>query len=297
VSGQYADFMGQYPMYQVDGVVKCGWVEDGFRDYLELMHQWYDEGLIGSDFYIENNGHGIDTSKTTNGQVGLWCHDYFQIELLQSMMADPNAEIVAVADAVAYEGQTLHFGSSTSTLGGITWAITTDCWDPEIALRYIDYFFTEEGSQMCNYGVEGEGLTYDNNGDPMYSELVYNNPDGLSMRQTQVMYTLTIGPFVEVESRGDVAYNEVAIEARQIWDSNSDDLYVLPSGVSLNTEQAQEFTSLIGDITTYVSGKTIEFIIGSDSLDNWDTYVQTMRDFGIDRVTELYQEAYDAVVQ
>ncbi len=296
VSGQYADFMGTYPIYQVDGEVKCGWIEDGFRDYLALMHQWYEEGLIGRDFYIENNGHGIESSKTTTDQVGLWCHDYFQIELLQSMMADPNAKIVAVADAVAYEGQTLHFGASSSTLGGITWAITTDCWDPELCLRYIDYFFTEEGSLLCNYGVEGEGRTYDADGNPMYTELIYNNPDGLSMRQTQVMYTLTIGPFVEVESRGDIAYNEVAIEARQIWDSNTDDLYTMPNGVALNTEQAQEFANLIGDITTYVSGKIIEFIIGSDSLDNWDSYVASMHSFGIDRVIELYQEAYDSFV-
>ena len=44
--------MGAYPVYVVDGDVKFGWVEEGFKDYLTLMHQWYTEGLLGADFYI-----------------------------------------------------------------------------------------------------------------------------------------------------------------------------------------------------------------------------------------------------
>lgn len=292
VYGVYAAFMGTYPFYVVDGQVKFGWVEDNFKEYLSLMSQWYAEGLIGSDYYIENTGHGIDSSKTTTGQCGVWLHDYFQIELIQSQMNDENADVQAIAAPVKEEGQTLHFGSRKTLIGGQTLAITTGCGDPELALKYIDFFFTDEGSILCNYGVEGEGMEYNEDGEPEYTELIYANPDH-SMRETQVMYTLTIGPFVEDESRNDIAYSEKENAARGVWASNVDDAYIMPT-TDLSADQASEVSGIMGDLMTYATGKITEFIIGSDTLDNWDAYVTEMESFNVSRAIEIYQEVYDA---
>ena len=292
--GTYVPFMGAYPICLRDGKVAFGWKEDEMREYLELISQWYAEGLLGKDFYIENTGHGINYSKTTTDMVGVFLNDYFQLDLLEQFMQDPNARLVGIPAPVKEEGQTLHFGSSQSLTSGFSWAVTTDCSDPELAVQYADFYFTEEGSRMCNYGIEGEGMEYDADGNPMYTELVYNNPDH-SMRETQVMYTLTVGPFVEVESRGDISYSENAIACRDIWGSNCDDLYTMPS-VSLTADQSSEVADIMGDLMTYASGKITEFIIGIDSLDNWDEYISQLEGFRVDRVTEIYQEAYDASI-
>lgn len=295
VYGVYAAFMGTYPFYVTDGQVKFGWIEDGFLDYLTMMNQWYSEGLIGTDYYIQNTGHGIDSSKTTTGQCGVWMHDYFQMELVQSQMNEENANVQAIAAPVKAEGQTLHFAGKKTLVGGQTLAITTGCADPELALKYIDYFFTEEGSLLCNYGIEGEGLEYDDDGNPQYTELVYKNPDH-SMRETQVMYTLTIGPFLEKESRNDIAYSEKENAARSIWDSNTDDACTMPT-TDLNAEQAAEMSGIMGDLLTYATGKITEFIIGADSLEHWDTYIAEMEQFHVGRAIEIYQEVYDAYME
>ena len=292
--GTYSAFMGAYPICLRDGKVAFGWKEDEMRDYLELISQWYAEGLLGKDFYIDNTGHGIHYSKTTTDMVGVFLNDYFQLDLLEQFMQDPEARLVGIPAPVKEAGQTLHFGSSQSLTSGFSWAITTDCSDPELALQYADFYFTEEGSRMCNYGIEGEGMEFDAEGNPTYTELVYNNPDH-SMRETQVMYTLTVGPFVEVESRGDISYSENAIACRDIWGSNCDDLYTMPS-VSLTADQSSEMADIMGDLMTYASGKIIEFIIGDDSLDNWDAFVSELEDFRVNRVIEIYQEAYDASI-
>jgi len=292
--GTYSAFMGAYPICLRDGKVAFGWKEDEMRDYLELISQWYAEGLLGKDFYIDNTGHGIHYSKTTTDMVGVFLNDYFQLDLLEQFMQDPEARLVGIPAPVKEAGQTLHFGSSQSLTSGFSWAITTDCSDPDLALQYADFYFTEEGSRMCNYGIEGEGMEFDAEGNPTYTELVYNNPDH-SMRETQVMYTLTVGPFVEVESRGDISYSENAIACRDIWGSNCDDLYTMPS-VSLTADQSSEMADIMGDLMTYASGKIIEFIIGDDSLDNWDAFVSELEDFRVNRVIEIYQEAYDASI-
>jgi len=292
--GTYSAFMGAYPICVRDGKVAFGWKEDEMKEYLELISEWYAEGLLGKDFYIENTGHGIDYSKTTTDMVGVFLNDYFQLDLLEEFMQDPNAKLVAIPAPVKEEGQTLHFGSAQSLTSSFSWAITTDCSDPGLALQYADFYFTEEGSRMCNYGIEGEGMEFDTDGNPCYTELVYNNPEH-SMRETQVMYTLTVGPFVEVETRGDISYSENAIASRDIWGENCDDLYTMP-GVSLTAEQSSEVANIMGDLMTYASGKITEFIIGSDSLDNWDAYIEQLEGLQVDRVTEIYQEAYDTLM-
>lgn len=50
----YGDFMAGYGVapyfYQVDGKIKYGPMEDGYKDYLTMMHDWYQKGLLDPDF-------------------------------------------------------------------------------------------------------------------------------------------------------------------------------------------------------------------------------------------------------
>ena len=41
VNGQLWVSDNEYPLYAQEGTVKMATVEDGFRDYLKMMHQWY----------------------------------------------------------------------------------------------------------------------------------------------------------------------------------------------------------------------------------------------------------------
>ena len=38
---------------------------------------------------------------------------------------------------------------------------------------------------------------------------------------------------------------------------------------------------------------TIAFIMGKKSFDEWDAYVSQMKELGIERAIEIYQNAYD----
>ena len=39
-------------------------------------------------------------------------------------------------------------------------SITTTCQNPELALEVLNYFFTEDGATMANYGIEGYSFNY-----------------------------------------------------------------------------------------------------------------------------------------
>ena len=97
-------------------------------------------------------------------------------------------------------------------------------------------------------------------------------------------------PFVSVYGREDTdalaAYSE-------IWDSNNDYSYSFPSGVTLNAEEKEIYADYYGDIESYVQEMTVKFIMGLESIDQYDNFVQVLKDQGIEEAMSAYQAAYD----
>ena len=42
--------MSVAPTYVEDGEIKFGPLEDGFKEYITLIHDWYEKGYMGTDF-------------------------------------------------------------------------------------------------------------------------------------------------------------------------------------------------------------------------------------------------------
>ena len=65
--------------------------------------------------------------------------------------------------------------------------------------------------------------------------------------------------------------------------------------LAFTTAQAAEVTELRLAIYDYVAQMTAEFVLGRQDLDaGWDNFVATLEGLGINRMAEIYQEAYDA---
>ena len=59
--------------------------------------------------------------------------------------------------------------------------------------------------------------------------------------------------------------------------------------------QAAEVTELRLGINDFVAQMVAEFVLGRQDIDaGWDNFVATVEGLGINRLAEIYQEAYDA---
>ena len=52
-------------------------------------------------------------------------------------------------------------------------------WEVEVVARLLDYAYSEAGATLYNFGTEGESYTVVD-GQPVYTDLVLNNPDGMT---------------------------------------------------------------------------------------------------------------------
>ena len=286
--------------YQVDGELRFGAVQPEFKEYLTMIHDWYMEGLVDDLFLSNPYGSLMDWSPVLNSTCGVWYGTAAQaIPNLLSSAVDPGMKITGIT-TVTKDGSVAHVGESGSVFDSNLWSITTVCEDPDVICRYIDYVYSEDGILLANYGVEGETFEYDASGTPRLTDLVLNNPE-YSYGACMNMYVcdrMTPVPFVIDEDRVRADYVEDQINAINVWNFANDGLYNMPkAGVNLTVEESQEYNTLYSDIETYMDENVVKFVVGDKSLDEFDSYVDTLMQMGVDRCTEIEQAAYDRYLE
>ncbi len=283
-------------MYQVDGTVHCSLLEDGYLDYLTMLNRWYEEGLISKDFLSgsSNPNDASNLGDIYSGNTGIWYSEYQNLTSYANSIDSENAKVIAIKDAVLEKGDVSHFGSSIAlgSSNGFTTSVSTDCENTELAVQWCNYWFTLEGSRLASFGIEGESYVVDENGEPVFTELVTNNPDGLSQREAQAMYSLSQFPSLSSKSVDFLSMSQEQIDAIAVWDSSIDGAYVMPD-VSLTPEESTEYASLMSDINTYAATMVDKMVVGDEPLENWDDFTATLKEMGMERCTAIYQAAMD----
>jgi putative aldouronate transport system substrate-binding protein len=287
--------MGAYDvvgdLYQVDGQVKYGPLEDGFKTYLETMMTWYNEGILNADFfsYDDNPMSSVTEGKKVNGDIGVF--------------SAPASNLSAYcSDAAYYVGMPImtdangenHLTSATKvvdTAKGMT--ITTGCENVELAVQWCDFWYSPEGQLLSNYGIEGNTFEYDDNGTPHWTDVLTNNADGMSLGIARQVYTtLTQQPGVCPKEIEISLLDDNALAAVELWGSCADNAYEMPN-VTLTSEESSRASQLLSDINTVNEETWYKILFGQKSIDDWDAYLESLHTMGIDEVIDIYQAALD----
>ena len=81
--------------------------------------------------------------------------------------------------------------------------------------------------------------------------------------------------------------------AHRNWNGNVSSESNISDAVTMTTEESDEFYAKYTDIGTYAQTELLRFVVGDNSMDQWDTFVDTCKSMGIDDCVEIYQTAYD----
>ena len=172
--------------------------------------------------------------------------------------------------------------------------VTSCCEDVETAMKFLDYLYSEDGILFYNYGFEGIDYTLDENNTPRFTDAVINNEYGVdvtNMLRIRRPYTLCSSLMILYAT---AEFNtDLKNEAWEVWSSNIDGAYYIPSNVSMNAEETQTSSYYVADIVTYASQMIPQFIAGDVSLDEWDAFVAKLKEMNIETCIEAEQSAYD----
>ncbi len=283
-----------WPLSYVDGdEIKYGAVSDNFERALGTLHSWYEKGLIDKNIVSADEktvSNQILTGKTgasllSGGrEIGQFMSD--------GVRPDDRFELIGTRFPTYKKGDVNSwiYAANLVTGSGVA-AISTQCKNPALAAKVLDYAYTKEGDMLCNYGVEGKTFNYVD-GEPIYSDLITNNPDGLSMSQALSMYVRVgggDGAFIRREGYINQYYarpqQKQSLDNWMIGQEESQK-HVLP-GLTPTVEEAQEYAEIMNEVSRYQDEMILKFITGIEPLENFDQYVEKMKSFGLDRAMEI----------
>ena len=268
---------------------------DGWKDYLTKMNDWFEKGLIDPDFMAQD-AFMVDMTSVITGKTGAWTSMYTMPSLYEASSEDPDMYIVPVTGPVVNEGDELHL-RYRNVYTGTTTSVSADCSNWELALRWLDYLFSEEGARLANYGVEGDTYTMADDGTITFTDKVLAN-DQYSFSQAQANFLMppsSVACYYDW-TRELAAVPEKDIESYDVWSSAGQD-WTLPT-LSLTQEESVERAAIMTDIETYAKENSTQFITGVLDIETgWDSYISTIQGMNLERAIEITQAAYDRYLQ
>ena len=265
---------------------------EGFINYLSYMHDLYEQSLITNDFLNTGRNYGNFESSYLSGKSGVW--EDGSAVYAEANLANGEGDYNPVPFTLSGE-ETIHVSdvSSLNIIGGRVY-ISSACNNIPACVQLFNYCYTEEGQLLTNFGVEGVSWEYDDSGEIVYTELMNSNPNGWSTMLTRAFYTGMWLPSEGMYRTVELSNTDRALDAIDLWTSSAGDKEMaLPNGVYLTQEENSEFNAYAGDVLTSITEKASSVVVGDISIDDFRDLLKQLGAGGLDRMTEIYQGAYD----
>ena len=264
---------------------------DGYKECLQWMHDAFEEKLCTDDFmnvlniayddYIYGNEAGICYS-SSNLLAGGGA----------ARSGQPGYDLRAIPDPMKEVGMENRLEKTTGGVGASALAVSAQTEYPEECVEYMNWLYTDEGILVSNYGIEGDGFIYDENGKPQYTDVIMN-PGDMPVFVATFLHTSLVGtPYYNTTERKIASFTtEAERECIDVWltGRTGENLY----HGKLTMDESEEYNRTVSDIATAASEQSLRFVTGDRSLDEYDAFIEDLRAMGLDRLTEIKQAAYD----
>ena len=272
---------------------------DETREYIELFRELNQKGWMHPDWM---NINAMDRTLFNNGEVSTRSMMINEITVYEDMYGIP-VQALPVVCREGYDGNKTAMGSlgdalATST-GGV--AISTACEDIETAMKFMDFFYSDEGADAANMGWE-EGLVFEivDGEKRITTRYQEKNENDVEFKN---LYTHD-GDFALCypNMRYDIA-TEDEKKMYDMWAADTTNeaaiYYSLPQAIALTSEESESITSALTDLETYVETTVFSWMaLESDLTDaTWEEFVATCESMRLAEIQETYEAAYQRYVE
>ncbi|MDR2658280.1 MAG: extracellular solute-binding protein [Oscillospiraceae bacterium] len=273
-----------------DDTVRYAAFEPGFREFTESMRALKQNGsLDGSTFRQGQSQRTTLLSEAKENTIGVFV-SIAPYTLVSTELAEAYSILTPLTPP---DGSAPNYRRLLSGVVQGTFAVTSKCDDPGAMLGWADYLYTEDGGRLALAGVPDVDYKWSGTSWQWITD-EFTTID--AVLRDRVIHTDNLTPGLtpaDFERRTDLA-----IEARVRREGDAiQPLLTTPFPFTWPTNEAREdeIASLQRVLGAMVDEGMARFIDGEIELndENWEAYLNGLRDQGADRLTELFQEAYD----
>jgi putative aldouronate transport system substrate-binding protein len=276
-----------------DGKMVFAPIQPETKEFLATMAKWYQEGLIDPEFVTREDTNNYHIFNNKGGATCYWTGYVAGMNTNSEVLAnDPNTNWQVIPPPVLTEGQSPKTFSQQAPIVNIaSWAISSSSKHAVDIIKMFDYVYSDEGSMLFNFGIEGESYQMAN-GVPDYTDPVKNAEGGMVnwIRGNGLQALIGMRQMPEYE-KASCATDDVR---RQLFDYVEND-YFFPINPELTftTEEKDIYDVKMSSIKTYAQEELLKFFIGSRPIDEFDSFVNRINELGISEMEGIVNQAYD----
>ncbi len=299
-----------------DGKVVCAAEDDRYREFLKYANALYEEGAL----YDGNFTQTAEQMKAIINQPDAPVLAFTEGTVSDVIDSASNPELYAQYETLAPlkgpDGTQLTTHFKYASLSDGNFSITDTCKNPEAALRWADYFYSELGDLTSQFGAdEGKDWVlnpegkFGLNGEPAKYEIL--NPysvetqnhdwQDLGIRVATSEYRLGSAVEQDVDVKTGEGLEKLLYESTERdyvpygqTEENSD-LDVLPR-LKLTSEETSDVSTIAVEVEKLINESSTAFIIGTKDIENdkdWEGFKDSLEKAGLADLLKVYQTAYD----
>lgn len=252
---------------------------DRNKELLMYLNKLYSEKLLDQELFTQKEAQYL--TKQGTGNTGFF-FDQTNNPMLDTKV---NENYIGIAPVKGPHGDRLQLAAPVPRDFG-AFAITSVNKNPEATMRWIDYFYSDEGSTMLRFGRKGDNYEL-RDGIPYYTDAFLKTGN-----QSKITpYAGGGAPHLISEKVASYINPPQVQEAQKKLDPYMPKIrYAAPM---FDEQTAQQINVLRNDIDKYYEEQSTKFIAGALSFDKWGEFQNTLKKMKIDELQKLYQTAYD----
>ena len=296
--GMVSDYVG---VNVTEGKVESPWYSPVAKDYFSYLNSLVNEGLL----YADKIGSDTNTDQLQNENKVSALYYYPVGTYVESPMIAAGYEdayYVGIEPFNAVEGVNAFYSEETPYLVYLKYAVTSAAAGKEETMaKLFDVIYGEEMLNLIDWGIEGvnyeevDGVRKRLNGDLSSAEqwekgIIEFDPICRfffptlrhNERTDEIERTRAAG----WEAKADFELNTADYEYKTPNDNSG--YYALPTA-----EETQILAEYTTDLETYSRELAANLTLGRASLDDWDTYMEELKNLGLDEVIAVRQAQLD----
>lgn len=275
-------------LYLDNGEIKYGPYEAKFQTAMENLAKWYKEGIMDPEIFTREKAREYLLGNNLGGASRYYPGSTagYNDALKGSI---PGINFVVMAPPENTDGKRIEPTKRSDYGNNLGVAISAQAENPEKIIKYLDFFYSEEGRRLMNYGIEGE--TYEiKDGKPAFTDKVMKANDGNIVENLR-----SYGSQVPFSFHQDFEYeklwmNPVAVKGIDEYTKGNFFTEQIPN-LSFTEEEEKVLTDIGTQITTYKDETVQKWIMGSEPV-NLEEFKKRLDEMGFNEYIKVYKEAY-----
>ena len=254
---------------------------DKFKELIAFATKLYNEGLLDKNSFTQK----LDQQKAL-GASGDVLGSFFDAGAFLTVGRDRDDGFRILTP---FENGV--FPVSSGVTGG-TFAITEKCKNPEVAMAWIDQFYSEEGGELAWLGMKDK--TYKVNDDGTWEWVLgeYGEDIG-SLRANATLQGAAQHPSIQPS----LWYTGMTDPDEKLL--NDERARIVEVGaapfpkLSIADSDSSTLATVKADVDVYINQYIAQVATGELELENsWEDYLSTLKKMGVDEMIQIYQNAY-----